>query len=49
MEKEHVPNDKDFPIPDEEIQVKDNEVFYFFRLEFLGLRSPEGYYKKYRY
>jgi hypothetical protein len=24
MEKEHVPNDKDFPIPDEEIQVKDN-------------------------
>jgi DNA topoisomerase VI subunit B len=27
MEKEHVPNDKDFPIPDEEKQPTDNEVF----------------------
>jgi hypothetical protein len=27
MEKEHVPNDKDFPIPDEEMQATDNEVF----------------------
>jgi hypothetical protein len=27
MEKEHVPNDKDFPIPDEEKQASDNEVF----------------------
>jgi hypothetical protein len=27
MEKEHVPNDKDFSIPDEEKQASDNEVF----------------------